>query len=212
MILVALMPHVCRRLKGDIDEGIANGTISNPVTAGQGKALPYLQAVIFETTFSSPGLRPSSQSCASRRCLAGHFVPGGTKIAFNSWMGMRQTDVFGADVDVFRPELWTEASAEDLRKMQRRVDQIFGRGRYRCAGRITALIELNKTVVEVIYNASYETTAGLPGLIWVCIAFPRLRFSASEPIEAVGGGTVQHVRRERHVDASVGKANVSLGK
>lgn len=64
-------------------------------------------------------------------------------------MGLRRTDVFGADVDVFRPERWVDCSHEDLRKMQRVVDQTFGWGRYRCAGRIIAWVELNKIFVEV---------------------------------------------------------------
>lgn len=133
LIMVASTPHVYRRLQQEIDEGIANGTISSPVTAAQGKAMPYLQAVIFETIRYHPpafGLLPKVVP-PKGDVLGGQFVPGGTKIAFNSWMGMRRTDVFGADVDVFRPERWTEASPDDLRKMQRVVDQIFGWGRYR---------------------------------------------------------------------------------
>lgn len=151
LLMVSSTPHVYRRLQQEIDEGIAAGTISSPSTAAEGKALPYLQAVIFETIRFHPpafGLLPKVVP-PKGDVLAGHFVPGGTKIAFNSWMGMRRTDVFGADVDVFRPERWTEANPDDFRKMQRTVDQIFGWGRYRCMGRIIALIELNKIFVEV---------------------------------------------------------------
>ncbi|KAJ4390902.1 hypothetical protein N0V93_004501 [Gnomoniopsis smithogilvyi] len=166
LILVSSTPHVYRRLQQEIDDGIAAGTISNPVTAAEGKALPYLQAVIFETIRFHPpafGLLPKVVP-PKGDVLAGHFVPGGTKIAFNSWMGMRRTDVFGADVDVFRPERWTEASPEDLRKMQRVVDQIFGWGRYRCAGRIIALLELNKIFVELFREFDFQLLN--PGKPW----------------------------------------------
>lgn len=168
LLHVAATPHVYRRLQQEIDEGIARGAVSQPVTAAEGKALPYLQAVIFETIRFHPpafGLLPKVVPPAGD-VLAGQFVPGGTKVAFNSWMGMRQTDVFGDDVDVFRPERWTEASPEGLRRMQRVVDQIFGWGRYRCAGRIIALIELNKIFVEVsrqIENHSLQAPTTPPG-------------------------------------------------
>lgn len=148
---VTATPHVYRRLQQEIDQGIASGAISNPCTAAEGKALPYLQAVIQETIRYHPpafGLLPKVVP-AKGEVLAGHFVPGGTKIAYNTWMGLRRTDVFGADVDVFRPERWVDCSHEDLRKMQRVVDQTFGWGRYRCAGRIIAWVELNKIFVEV---------------------------------------------------------------
>lgn len=151
LIMVASTPHVYKRLKEEIDEGIANGTISSPSTAAQGKALPYLQAVIYEVMRYHPpafGLLPKVVP-PKGDVLGGQFVPGGTKIAYNSWMGMRQTDIFGDDVDVFRPERWIEASPEQMRLMQRTVDSLFGGGRYRCAGRIIALIELNKIFVEV---------------------------------------------------------------
>jgi cytochrome P450 len=81
--------------------------------------------------------------------LLGRFVPGGTRIAVNAWGMMRQRRIFGDDVDVFRPERWTDASGEKRIEMERTCELIFGIGRYMCAGKTVAFMELNKIFVEV---------------------------------------------------------------
>lgn len=58
-------------------------------------------------------------------------------------------DIFGADPDVFRPERWLEAPPERRDLMGRMVDLLFGHGRYMCAGKSLAIMELNKIFVEV---------------------------------------------------------------
>lgn len=81
--------------------------------------------------------------------LAGQFVPGGTNIAVNPWALMRHEPTFGKDVDVFRPERFINASPEERASMQRTVDLMFGAGRFMCAGKTVAWMELNKIFVEV---------------------------------------------------------------
>jgi cytochrome P450 len=87
--------------------------------------------------------------------LDGKFVPGGTNIGQNTWSMMRRTDIFGQDVDVFRPERWLEAEPARLADMTRTVDLVFGYGRWTCAGKHVAFVELNMTVVEVRVASSW---------------------------------------------------------
>lgn len=77
------------------------------------------------------------------------FVPGGTNIGQNTWSMMRRTEIFGQDVDVFRPERWLEAEPARLVEMTRTVELVFGYGRWICAGKHVAVVELNMAVVEV---------------------------------------------------------------
>ena len=79
----------------------------------------------------------------------GKFVPGGTKIAWNVWSLLRRKEMFGEDASVFRPERWLEASTDKRIEMERHVELIFGYGRYMCAGKIIAFLELNKIFFEV---------------------------------------------------------------
>lgn len=109
------------------------------------------QAVIYE------GLRihPPNHILASKvvppegDTLDGKFVPGGTKIAWNVWSLLHRKDMFGQDAGVFRPERWLEASTDRRIDMERHVELVFGYGRYMCAGKTIALMELNKVFFEV---------------------------------------------------------------
>lgn len=85
MLFLTTTPHAYRRLQEEIDQGIAEGKISSPITNAEAKALPYLQAVIHETRRYHPiniGTFPKVVP-PNGDTLAGQFVPGGTKIAVN---------------------------------------------------------------------------------------------------------------------------------
>lgn len=116
--------------------------------------LPYLQAVIYEGLRMNP---PFSGQMGKRVPPGGEtlpngvFVPGGVDIAHSTLSMQRLPEVFGSDVDVFRPERWLEAEADPTRKalMTRAVDLNFGYGRWVCIGKHIAMMELNKIFVEV---------------------------------------------------------------
>lgn len=79
----------------------------------------------------------------------GVFIPPGTRIAHNTLALQRLPEIFGDDVDLFRPERWLGVEAERLAQMVNTVELVFGYGRWMCAGRPVAFTELNKVYVEV---------------------------------------------------------------
>jgi cytochrome P450 len=81
--------------------------------------------------------------------IDGCFIPPGTAIGINMAALTRNEDIFGNDVDIFRPERFLDAPEEKRREMERAVDAGFGGGRWQCAGRPVALMELNKVIFEV---------------------------------------------------------------
>lgn len=81
--------------------------------------------------------------------LDGRFVPGGTQIGYSGWGVHRDTNVFGSDADLYRPDRWIEAGEEQLLSMNRTMDLVFGSGRYACLGKQVALIEVSKAIAEV---------------------------------------------------------------
>jgi cytochrome P450 len=151
MLALVSNPKAYRRLQQEIDDGIAAGNISSPITSAQGRALPYLQAVVYESLrLYPPGFGNLPKVVPPKGdTLNGVFVPGGTLIAVNVPAIMRHVPTFGEDVDLFVPERFTEASPEKRRDMERVSDLIFGHGRYMCAGQPVAKMELNKIFVEV---------------------------------------------------------------
>ncbi|KAJ0304863.1 hypothetical protein COL516b_005640 [Colletotrichum fioriniae] len=122
------------------------------------KEEPDMLAIIYE------GLRmcaPFTGLCAKEvpaggDTIDGRFIPGGTRIAQNVWGTLRRVDVFGKDADLFRPERWIEADAATRDKMQKTTELAFGYGRWGCAGKNVAFLELNKVFVELLRNFEFQ--------------------------------------------------------
>ena len=57
--------------------------------------------------------------------------------------------MFGPDADLFRPERWFEVDKAQRAEMRRVAELVFGYGRWMCAGKMIAFMELNKVLVEV---------------------------------------------------------------
>lgn len=146
LLYVLTHPRVHRKLLAEIK----SAPISSPIKYKEARELPYLQAVIKE------GLRihPPVPSLLSKKVppsgdvIDGCYIPGGTRVAHNIW-AMQRAPVFGEDAEVFRPERWMEAKAEQLIRMGQCTDLVFGHGRWGCLGKQVALMELNKVIVEV---------------------------------------------------------------
>lgn len=84
----------------------------------------------------------------------GIFIPGGTRIAHNTLAVQRSTATFGQDAEMFRPERWLEAAPEKHKEMTQVVELVFGYGRWMCAGKSVAFMELNKVYVEVSWTTA----------------------------------------------------------
>jgi cytochrome P450 len=154
MLHIMTTPHVYNALIKEIQDGIEQGVISNPITNEQGKKLPYLQAVIYE------GLRmnaPFTGLVAKKvpeggDTLNGLFVPSGTRIAHSIWSVLRNRAIFGEDVELFRPERFLISDTAKCAELKNTVELVFGYGRWRCAGVSVAFLELNKVFVQVSYT------------------------------------------------------------
>jgi cytochrome P450 len=88
--------------------------------------------------------------------ILGDFIPGGTIVGCNPWALHRRTEVFGADVDAFRPERWIEAPPHKLKEMKATMFQ-FGAGARTCIGKNVSLLEVYKLVPSFLrrFEVSY---------------------------------------------------------
>lgn len=154
MVYLLSAPHVLARLQAEVDGFLATRTAKGPIQNSEALQLPYLQAVLYEGLRMNP---PFSGQLGKRTAPGGEtlpngvFVPGGVDIAHSTLSMQRLPEVFGHDVDVFRPERWLEADADPARKavMTRAVDLQSGYGRWVCIGKHIAVMELNKIFAEV---------------------------------------------------------------
>lgn len=145
---VVSTPGAQRRLQDEIDSVLP--TAENPVQYSTVKGLRYFQACISESLRMYP---PSFQlrerlSPSLGGDLGGYFIPGNTHIGINS-KAAQLTDVYGKDVESFRPDRWLTADVERLKSMRRNLDLVWNHGSTRCLGMNIALMELNKCVFEV---------------------------------------------------------------
>ncbi|WYZ44538.1 hypothetical protein EsH8_VII_000974 [Colletotrichum jinshuiense] len=154
MTLLSLInnPVAYRRLQQEIDDAVAAGAVSSPITNAEALRLPYLQAVIREGLRFYPPVTGLGfkQAPEGGDVLNGYFVPGGTQVGHNFFGVGRSLWVWGPDADVFRPERWLSAGADELRQMAAAVDTHFGHGKYSCLGKPIAMMELNKVFVELL--------------------------------------------------------------
>ncbi|KAI8946481.1 cytochrome P450 [Xylaria longipes] len=151
-------PVAYQRLKTEMKAAIESGRVSSPITAAEAKELPYLQALLYEGI----RVRPAATATFSKEVppegdtIHGHFVPGGTTVGPNLPSLMRSKALFGEDADIFRPERFLEADAATRTEMQRNVELVFGYGRWMCAGKTIAWIELNKALFELLREFDFQ--------------------------------------------------------
>lgn len=188
LLYIMTTPRVHARLRDEVDREFADMSDDDIVPNSRAETLPYLQAVVLEGLRMHPpfvGLPFKEVPPQGDTLPDGRFVPGGTRIAPSIWALTRRKDVFGEDVDVFRPERWlperseglphtetngngaanengngngkvngngaaASADQERIANMRRTLDLIFGYGRWACAGKTLAFLELNKTFVEMM--------------------------------------------------------------
>ncbi|KAI1380990.1 cytochrome P450 [Hypoxylon crocopeplum] len=152
LMYIMATPRVYSRLKGLIKQCLDRGEVSSPITFEEAQKLSYLQAVILE------GLRIRNPVTYGHYknvppegdIIDGIFVPGGTAIGHNTLALTRTEGIFGEDVDVFRPERFLECDKEKKVEMERAIDTVFGGGRWMCAGKPVAFMELNKIFFELL--------------------------------------------------------------
>ena len=158
---ICTSPPVQSRLLSEVRTAIAQGRVSRPVILDtEARQLPYLQACIKEGLRLYPPVTGllAKQVPPGGATIDGKFAPAGTWIGQNSWGMQRNRDIYGADVEVYRPERWfpADSSAAERSRVDRMTDTVglvFGYGRFGCLGRGVAMMELNKALVEVSTKA-----------------------------------------------------------
>ncbi|KAH7135612.1 pisatin demethylase [Dendryphion nanum] len=162
-------PHVYTKLMRELDAAVLDGTIeSRPnktISWSESQKLPYLDAVIQESFRLHPaaGLILERIVPPQGMDILGTFVPGGTIVGCNAWVLHRRPEVFGLDVDVFRPERWIEASPDKLKEMKATMFQ-FGAGARTCIGKNVSLLEVYKLVPSFLRR--FEIELERPGSEW----------------------------------------------
>lgn len=150
MLHIMTNHRVYNTLVQEIQKAETDMSISNPITSAESRKMPYVQAVIKEGLRIHPPITGLLTKIVNPggETIKGRFVPGGTGIGHCGW-GIQRHEVFGTDVDIFRPERWIEASDAQRNEMERTMELVFGTGRWGCLGKAIVMVELDKIFVEV---------------------------------------------------------------
>lgn len=144
-------PQCYRKLIVELDAAIEVGNVQNDptgvVTWAESQKLPYLDACIKEAF----RLHPAAGLLLERIVppggveILGERVAAGTIVGCSAWVIHRRAEVFGADVDSYRPERWIDACKESHKEMAASMFH-FGMGARTCIGKNIALLEIYKLV------------------------------------------------------------------
>jgi cytochrome P450 len=137
-------PQCKKKFISEIDERKKRGKLSDPVKLEEANEMPYLQACMYEALRLHPAVGMSLPRVvpADGIEIDGKFLPAGTIVGVNPWVVHRDQEVFGEDVETFRPERWLERDRSDMD----RFFFAFGSGARVCLGRNISWMEMSKLV------------------------------------------------------------------
>lgn len=144
-------PRCYRILVGEIDGAVASRAIQDRCTGlvswAESQKLSYLDACIKEAFRLHPaaGLPLERIVPPHGAEICGHHIAGGTIVGCNAWVIHRREEIYGADVEAFRPERWLEAEKDTRKEMEACMFQ-FGMGSRTCIGKNISLLEIYKLV------------------------------------------------------------------
>ncbi|KAL2844359.1 cytochrome P450 [Aspergillus pseudoustus] len=146
-------PDKLKRLMRSIEEAEKTGLFTREdklVRWAEANELPYLGAVIKEGLRIHPaaGLPLERIVPKGGATLSGQFVPPGTIVGISAWTLHRNAQIFGDDVDTFRPERWLD-DPEKAAVMNQFLFS-FGGGARTCAGKNVSYLEMYKLVPAIL--------------------------------------------------------------
>lgn len=149
---VGTHPSVKSRLIAELEAA----NLSDPPRYNEVIALPYFEACLKEAMRLYPVVWMSLVRKVPSRgaTIDGYFLPGGTTIGANPFVAHRNTDLFGADADTFRPERWLEGDESRI-KMSRAL-LIWGGQSRTCPGQHLALFLVCKVLATLLIKFRVE--------------------------------------------------------
>ncbi|ESZ90950.1 cytochrome P450-like protein [Sclerotinia borealis F-4128] len=160
------MEKLMQEIDGKAQEGYFEDEEKGLVSWTESQGLPYLDACIKEAfrLHPAPGLPLERVVPEPGVEIAGEWVKGGTVVGCSAWVIHHRKEIFGEDVEVFRPERWLvgvggeggidwkrEREVEDnkIKEMNGAMLQ-FGMGARSCIGRNISLLEIYKLVPSML--------------------------------------------------------------
>ncbi|KAF2133633.1 pisatin demethylase [Dothidotthia symphoricarpi CBS 119687] len=153
-------PDKLAKLRAEFDDAESKGAFwhGDPLVRWNDvRDLPYLSAVINESLRTHPavGLPLERITPAGGLQICDTVLPPGSNVGCNAWVLHRDTALWGADADSWRPERWIEASEAKKSEMKNSMFA-FGAGARTCIGKNISYLEMYKLVPAVLHSFDIE--------------------------------------------------------
>lgn len=160
-------PRTLEALREEIESQPEEIRMSRHVSFKDSQNMPYLQAVMKEALRMHPatGLPLERVVPPGGASICDRFFPEGTIVGINSWVAHRDTAVFGADANEFKPERWLIDDKEKLSFMERSW-MPFGLGSRTCIGRHISFLEMSKLIPVLVRDFDFELDGKLQAREW----------------------------------------------
>lgn len=165
-------PGALEKLRREVEEAVESGVIADAEVFSWADAqkLPYLDACVKETFRIHPAISLNLERVTPPEGMdiAGEYIPGGTVVSCNPWVLQRRKEIFGDDVEVYRPERWildeSSASPEERTRLgEMKATMLhFGGGSRTCLGKHIALLEMYKLVPSFLRKFDVGAPRPLP--------------------------------------------------
>lgn len=151
-----------KRIWKRLQESLATASHKEtPVSYKDAHSVPYLEAVVRESLRILPGVSMPLERYVPQegfRLPDGNLLPGGSKVGLNPYILARNKEIYGEDVEIFRPERWlrdeeggeTEEQFEARSTAMNNVDVAFGKGRRICIGKSLGLFQIYKVLATLV--------------------------------------------------------------
>lgn len=121
--------RVKQTLQMEIDQAYRDlglGTEDRELTFKELETLPYLSAVITESTRVHPSIQYQlpREVPAEGIQIGPHFIPQGSVCGISPRSMNRSQDIFGPDADFYRPERWISTCPEDDQRIKAQSQQL----------------------------------------------------------------------------------------
>ncbi|KAM3081914.1 hypothetical protein ACMFMG_004378 [Clarireedia jacksonii] len=158
-------PRVYNILYDEISRMENLGKLSTPAQYHEVSSMIYLSAVIDETLRIHPstGIIFERIVPSGGITLHGTYIPENTIVGSNAWVTNRNKEVFGDDIDCFRPERWIGIPSDKTIDMRRNI-LTWGAGARVCIGKNLAMMQIAPVIVELYRN--FDIKLADPGKEW----------------------------------------------
>ncbi|KAJ3838054.1 cytochrome P450 [Lentinula raphanica] len=161
-------PHVQQQAQMELDRVVGRTRSPNFTDMAY---LPYMRAIVKEVLRWQPAIPLVVPRMAMEDdWYEGHFIPKGTALILNLWSMNRDRDVYGPDVDQFRPERFLQESEKGsdssymIRPEYENEDGhcSFGFGRRGCVGKYVADNALFIDMATILWALRIEPAPSKP--------------------------------------------------